>query len=183
MKYATVLVVLSFLFISFKTLAQRNNLYADAGFNPGFSITYNYKLAKHFSVGGGIQGYNFHPTPSNSNQFVPAIFGDIRFNLRPAKKNQFFPFIDLGIDIYQQHVKYRSTDSIIYNQPHNNGFYTGYGIGYLRRMTKRGGGPYASIKLIFNWSEINGYNTVSKKHEVGVLDGDGAFIFSLGFRF
>lgn len=44
--------------------AQKHFVYTDAGlslayFDPGFSATYNYNLAKHIGLGAGVQGYVF----------------------------------------------------------------------------------------------------------------------------
>jgi hypothetical protein len=50
-------------------------------------------------------------------------------------------------------------------------------------MTERGGGPYASLKLMGNWYTIYGYNIVSEDQNTGLSSMNGAFAFSLGFKF
>jgi hypothetical protein len=57
--------------------------------------------------------------------------------------NQFFSFLDLGMNFYDPTGKYNTPGtSVVVYSPKNNGFYSGIGAGYFRRMTNRGGGPY-----------------------------------------
>jgi hypothetical protein len=174
---------------SISASAQKHTLYADAGVSfssgakPGFSLTYNYKFAKHFGVGIGVQGYDFAPTTLEFHQFIPAVFVDLRLLIRPVKENQFFSFLDLGIDFYDPSGKYNTSGNpVIAYTPQKNGFYSGLGAGYFRRMTKRGCGPYASLKTILNWNTMKGYD-YSKGKNITTSSADGTFVFSLGFRF
>ena len=163
--------------------AQRHNLHADVGIAQGGlggSITYNYKLSKRLGIGLGGQFYRF-PTPSGIVKSIPAAFADMRIYMRPEKNNQFFLFVDLGMHIYDQDAKRYSSDSTWYYDYQNNGFYMGFGFAYLRRVSKRGGGPYASFKIITNTSKIGGYD-YSRNREIGLLDANATVAFSIGFR-
>jgi hypothetical protein len=169
---------------AYGTIASKHNLFVDLGVPfPLFSATYNYKMVKWLGVGGGAQGYKIYRPGTNSKRTTLALFADIRFNMRPEKNNQFFSFLDLGINLYKQDPKYFRDSTTVYNIPHNNGFYSGLGFGYFRRMTERGGGPYASLKLMGNWYTIYGYNIVSEDQNTGLSSMNGAFAFSLGFKF
>ena len=169
------------------TLAQKHNLLADVatplgGAFPGFSVTYNYNPAKWFSVGAGLQGYRFYPTSVNARKFVPAAYADIRFNIRAEKRNSFFSFMELGIDLYTLDENYyRNSTSI--SHVGNNGFYSGLGFGYLHHATKRGGGPYASLKMILNWYTLNDYSVVSEEQDIELLSAHGTLALSVGFKF
>lgn len=173
--------------------AQKHHLFADVGYTPGFSVTYNYKIAKHLGAGIGVQGYKFYRAYEDFRQFTPGVFGDIRLYIRPEKNNQFILFLDLGIDIYKQdkryfhfynlNNRYQRDSTVIYNIPHNNGFYTGLGFGYFRRMTKSGGGPYVSLKAVSNWFTLRGYSIVSEDNDIVLSSAGGAMALSLGFKF
>lgn len=178
--------LLVLLFVPLFASAQRHNLFADAGISfqgpsPGFSITYNYKLLKRLGVGIGVQGYSFSATTTDVRDFTPALYGDMRFNFRHRKKGMYFLFLDLGIDFYRRPAT-RSTATIIETVAHDNGTYFGLGYGYMRRITKRGGGPYGSLKLISNTYKVDDYNTASKKTHSSVLLS-GTLALSVGFRF
>ena len=180
MKYA--LIALLVMFNPITASAQKNNLFADVGIAPGLSVTYNYKFAKHIGLGIGLQGYNFIPTITNRNEFVPAVFADVRLNSRQRKKHFFFYFLDLGIDFYKSNDNYPRTSNIYDNVPKNNGFYTGLGSGYFRRMTKRGGGLYASLKIIGNIFNDHEYNIVAQNYRTSTMFY-GTGVISIGFKF
>ncbi len=176
MKYAlAALIVCS----STGLLAQKNNLYADVGSSPGFSVTYNRQIIKRLSLGAGFQGYDFSPTETNVNQFTPAIYGDLRLNSLQRKKHFFFYFLDMGVNIYKHNNNYtRSGDYV----SRDNGTYAGLGFGYFRRITKRGSGLYASLKLISNIFRDNEYNATTNKYRRAMFFyGDG--VLSVGFKF
>ncbi|RYD54988.1 MAG: hypothetical protein EOP56_17330 [Sphingobacteriales bacterium] len=179
MKYALTTLAL---FIAMSSAAQ-HNIYTDVGHTPGFSLTYDYKLTKRLSVGGGVQGYKFFRTDDGIRRFTPAIFADIRLHMRPEKNNQFFSFLDLGMNVYKQNKEYVRMINGVSHIPHDNGFYSGLGFAYLRRMTGRGGGPYASLKLFFNWHTIWRYSIVSEANEIGLLSANGTTALSVGFKF
>jgi hypothetical protein len=185
MKYA--LIVLLVVSTSGTTLAQKHNLFADVGtaFNglsPGFSVTYSYKLFKRFGAGVGVQGYTMSPTFTNIREFTPSVFADIRFYFRPEKKNQFFSLVDLGINFYEHNKNYYRKGNILYNTHGDNGFYAGLGFGYLRAITKRGSGPYTSLKILINGYKVDAYDLVSQEQRGSAFIG-GNIAFSLGFKF
>jgi hypothetical protein len=190
MKYA--LIALFIIINPVHILAQKNSLFADAGIafsthQPGVSATYNYKLGRWLAIGIGAQGYGLYPTIANiRQQFVPAVFADIRANIRARRVNQFFTFLDIGMDFYNHNSeyidKYIRKENTIYDVPKNNGVYTGFGIGYFRKMTKRGWGPYASFKIVMNYCNVNTYDTRFQEQEPTTW-GRGTWVASLGFRF
>ncbi len=185
MKY--ILIALLVIFNAGTAVAQKHNLFADLGTSfdgpgPGGSLTYNYKLLKRFGLGIGVQGYSFSPSVNNADEFTPAMFGDIRLNSAQRKKHFFFYFLDLGINFYAHKDVYKRSNNIIYNVPNDNGFYTGLGIGYFRRVTKGGWGPYASLKIISNSYKVNEFNLVSREQHYAVWD-DATLALSVGFKF
>ncbi len=184
MKYA--LVALLVAFNPAGTWAQKNVFFGDAGislarFYPGASVTYNHNLARWFGVGAGAQAYDFHATRTNY-QFIPALFGELRFNIRPRKKSQLFLFLDIGADFYKHNDYYWHQADMVYDVRKDDGIYTGLGIGYFRRKTKRGWGPYVSLKFISNSYNVDEYNIVSSKQNIAVW-ADATFVFSAGFKF
>lgn len=177
------LIILLSVFIIHTSYAQKHTIYADVGYVPGISATYNYNLTKHFSGGIGLQGYKFAPSQNLESIFMPSIYADMRIKIRPSKKNQFFSFFDFGINFYQQDKSYRRDSTTISHYPHNNGFSFAMGLGYFRRMTKRGGGPYLSLKLLSNWYTIRGYSVVSEREEIGLLNINARPVVAIGFKF
>lgn len=165
------------------TKAQKHHVYADVGYTPGFSVTYNYNLAKRFGAGAGFQAYNINRTDASARKFTPTLYGDIRLNIRPEKNNQFFSFLDLGINIYKQDRSYSRDSTMIAHYSHNNGFNLGIGAGYLRRMTKRGGGLFVSLKATSNFHMLYGYSIIAEEENIGLLAADIAIVISLGFKF
>lgn len=147
-------------------------------------MTHNYIFARHWGVGAGFQGYTHAPLQVDYTQFIPAVYADVRLYIRPEKANQFFSFLDLGIDFYKPGLRYHSRNTnIVYNVPHNNGVYSGLGFGYFHKLTRNGSGLYTSLKMVMNWSKISGYNNQTHRQEVSLLTGNGTVILSLGFRF
>lgn len=177
------LVVSFILFYSIVSSAQKHNIWADIGYVPGASVTYNYKFAKRFAAGAGLQGYTYYRTDVDGRKFTPALFADLRLNLAPGRKNQFFSLLDLGMNIYKQDKTYFRDTTSVYNIPHNNGFYSGLGIGYFRRITKRNSGIYASFKLMLNWHTLTRYSIISEEEDIELLSANGAAVFSIGFKF
>lgn len=185
MKYA--LIVLLTLAIPLAALAQKSNVYADAGISfdgpsPGASATYNYSLARRFGLGAGVQGYDFYSILPDSHIFTPAVFADIRFNPRREKKHSFFYFLDLGADFYRHSDVFRRSGNIIYNVPNNNGIYTGLGFGYFRQVIKGGHGVYISLKIISNSYKISEYSMVTGRLYNSVAL-DATLALSIGFKF
>lgn len=176
-------ILLIFVFSSALASAQTHNIYADVGVPPGVSVTYNYRLAKHFSVGAGVQGYKFPLPLESGSRFTPALYADIRINIMPSKKNQLFNFWDFGMNVYKQNISYYRDNTHVGLIPHNNGFYFGLGLGYFRRMTVRGGGPYLSVKVLSNWFNVRGYSIVSKEEDISLLSADIRLALCLGFKF
>lgn len=180
MRYA--LIALLVLFNPFGASAQKHRLLIDAGLPAGFSMTYNYQLTKHLCTGVGVQGYSFAPTGTDKG-FIPALYADFRVTAWAERKNQFFTFMDIGINIYKQDKTFYRDSTMISHFPHNNGFYAGLGLGYFRRMTKNGGGPYLSLKLISNWYTIRGYSIVSERQDIVLMNVDAYPVISIGFKF
>ena len=169
------------------SLAHKHVLYADAGnsmarFYPGASITYNYNIVKWVGIGVGIQAYDFHATISNF-EYVPAAFADLRVNICPRKKNQFFAFLDLGINFYKHNSSYYWRDgNTFYNVRSDNGNYGGLGVGYFRPITKRGWGPYGSLKIISNSYKAYPYSAVTDRQQAAGF-GDATLVVAVGFKF
>lgn len=163
--------------------AQTHNIFADVSpFAAGLSATYNYKATKHFGGGAGFQSYNYSPTLPVRHRFTPALFADLRLYMRPGKKNQFFSFLDLGINFYSADGMSFRSGTIIYKNTEGNGFYAGLGFGYFRRITRRGGGPYASLKIISNTYRPEGFDLAThEQFKGGWLSG--TLCLSVGFRF
>jgi hypothetical protein len=165
------------------TLAQKNNLFADAGITgdgdiPGGSLTYSRKLFKYLGAGVGMQAYTYFYSPvasSSGRHFVPAVYGDLRAYI-PAGKSLFFGIADMGIDIY--------TGEDATNNPiaHQNGLYTGFGIGYCYRITRRGMGPYISIKFVSDTYKTKQYIRGTNDVEDATI-ANGTSVVSLGFKF
>ena len=176
MKYA--LIALFVVFNPVVTIAQKDNVFADVGIPGGFSATYNYKIPKRPGLGMGLQGYAIAPTGFSANQFVPAVFADIRF-YHPKRKHLFFYLVDLGVDFYtfgDIHTIYKTVTST------NHGIYLGLGLGYFRPVTKRGAGPYASLKFISNGCTIDEYFFATGQDSKS-FNLNGTFAFSIGFKF
>ncbi|MBS1773791.1 MAG: hypothetical protein JST82_13105 [Bacteroidetes bacterium] len=163
--------------------AQEHRAYADVGYVPGFSATYNYSLAKYVGLGVGVQGYRLSPGMSSFSRLVPAIFADIRFNIRPEKKGQAFAFMDFGMNFYKHSNKFYYTKSGILRDKNDNSFYAGFGLGYLRSITERGGGPYLSVKIVTDWFSTDVLNPVTLLPESALYHIYGDLVFSLGFKF
>ncbi len=92
MKYA--LIALLVTFDPILASAQKDIFWGDGGislarFVPGASTTYNYNITRYFGLGAGAQVYDFHATRTNF-QPVPALFWDLRFNIRSRKKKPIF---------------------------------------------------------------------------------------------
>lgn len=169
---------LTVLFVQQAT-AQSDNFFADISPRPGFSLTYNHPVTKGIGLGIGFQGYNLFLSDSNSRVFMPALIADLRFYRQRKRMHQFFYLIDLGMNFYHfetEHTAYR----IISGK--NYGVFFGGGIGYFRAVTKRGNGPYASLKFISNSSSYDDYYIPTDKH-TKVYNMDGTLVISVGFRF
>ena len=132
-------------------------------------------------MGLGSQVYDFHATRTNF-QFVPAVFWEVRFNIRPRKINQFFLFLDIGADIYNHNYEYWTDGNTEYRVRDDNGSYTGLGFGYFHSETKRGWGHYVSLKLISNHYDAVAYNTLTNVQSVEGW-GDATLVISFGFKF
>ncbi len=160
--------------------AQNNVIFEDIGTTGdgfGASATYNTKLFKHFGVGAGVQGYKTVTSTYNlvnTYQFVPAIYADLRGYLQ-VRKSLFFGMVDLGVDIYKVKNGANPADD------HSNGFYTGLGVGYCCGITRRGSGPYMTIKLISDTYSTT-YHTVTKG-DGHSTNANGTSAISIGYKF
>lgn len=183
MKYVLIAFLVIFCHRGTYAQIQKHRVFADLSLPPGFSATYNYTVTKNFAFGFGLQGYANNPTFRYNIKFVPALFADIRLTAWATKKNQFISFMDMGINLYKQDKSYFRDSNDVIRIPHNNGFYAGLGLAYFRRMTKRGGGPYVALKLSMNFYSIKGYSLISDEREIGLINGGGDPILSVGFKF
>jgi hypothetical protein len=186
MKY-TLPALLMIVFNTMAVSAQKHNLYVDAGvcgsrINLGLSATYNYKPVKWFGIGAGLQTYDFFPRLVDVHQYVPAVFGDLRFNIRPGKTDQFFLFLDLGIDFYKHTGLSDTSGTVIYTDIDDNGSYTGFGFGYFRALKNNSWGPYGSLKLISNGYNADAYNFATGERYVE-SGSRGTIVLSFGLRF
>ncbi len=169
--------------------AQKHTGYADLGIvlnspHAGASVTYNYKPAKRIGVGIGAQGYLFDPTKTNNVRFVPAVYADARLSIRPAKSNQFFALMDIGMHFYKADISYyRSKGNNVFSNRHNNGVLFGLGVGYLRRLAPRGTGVYASLKLMTNNYTVNRHDPATLQQVSVWLNSDFNFVASVGIRY
>jgi hypothetical protein len=164
--------------------AQKYNGYVDVsvpGISPfALSATYNYKLKKHFGLGGGIQVFNYHPV-TNRPGLIPAAFADLRFYHRPGKTHQFFSMIDIGASIYKAGSGYNKYMSAYYSY-RGGSFYLGLGFGYLYSITRRGGGPYAAFRILSNTSIREGYQYPGRRPvDAAVLEAVPSIC--IGFKF
>ncbi|MBA3829534.1 MAG: hypothetical protein H0X33_11405 [Taibaiella sp.] len=180
------LIVVIMMFYSCLASAQGSYIYGDAGislarFKPGASVTFNYNVLRFLGFGIGFQAYDFHATMTNF-QYVPAVYGELRLNIRPRKDNQFFAFMDIGANLYTHNDDLWQDRNFVYKVHSNNGTYGGLGIGYFRRLPKRSWGPYGSLKLISNSYKADSRDlTTSKQGTAGW--GDATLVISAGFRF
>lgn len=178
-----ILIVLLILLQPTLSQAQQHSLYADVGIPFGFSATYNYKLAKNLGAGGGVQAQSFYTPFANNARLIPAIFADLHLTAWATKKNRLLSFVNLGMNIHKQDQSYQRDSTTVYNIPHNNGFYTGLGLGYFRRMTKRGGGAYIALKMVLNWHNLKEYSIVADSRDRSILVASGTPVLAIGFKF
>ena len=163
--------------------AQQHSIYADIGFPVGFSATYNYQLTKNLGAGAGIQGQRFYLPYSNNSSFIPAIYADLHVTAWATRKNRFITYLNLGMNIHKQDQSYHRDSTTVFNIPHNNGFYTGFGLGYFRRITKRGGGAYIALKLVLNWHNLKEYSIVADSEDRSIIAASGTPLLAIGFKF
>jgi len=163
--------------------AQQHSLYADLGVPAGLSATYNYKVTKNLGAGGGVQVQSFYLPFTDKARLIPAIFADVHLTAWATKRNRLISFLDLGINLHRQDQSYHRGSNLVYNIPHNNGFYSGLGLGYFRRITKRGGGAYLALKLGLNWYNFKEYSIVTDYEDRSTLSGTGRPALVIGFKF
>jgi hypothetical protein len=102
--------------------------------------------------------------------------------IRPEKISQYFVLLDVGMNFYKHNNDSAIVGDHIYSVPNDNGVYIGLGLGYFLRLTHRGWGPYASVKLINNIYKRNQYNMITNEQS-SINPAGGTLILSLGFRF
>jgi hypothetical protein len=166
--------IVSLLLAPAATFAQKKDmLYADIALNtPGGSVTYNRGLTRHLGLGGGADLYDLKEYWVNVRT---AVYIDVRPNWRFGRSNIFIP-IDLGWAFYGGHE--RTNDPVTYS---TNGFYTSLGLGYCYRLTRRGGGPYATFMMKGYGHAETGYDYLGRKYEGGVYEASS--LISVGFKF
>lgn len=166
-------------------LVQKNNVYEDIGISwsrlhPGMSLTYNYNVARWVGIGAGLHVYDFHAI-APSFQMVPALYGEMRFTIRPRTANQFFAFLDLGINLYAREDDSWMEGNIKYTVANDNGTYGGFGIGYAWGRDGSDFRYYVSLKTISNSYHANGYNLATgEQTTVGM--GDNTLVTSFGLK-
>lgn len=166
--------------------AQKHHLYADAGislsqFVPGASVTYNYNFIPYIGIGAGVQAFGFFPTVTNGHTFVPAVFGDVRFNIRPKKSNQFFVLLDIGINFYKHNKTAHTEGYWAYYVDKDNGTYSSVGFGYLHKFAKRGA-IYTTLKTVTNHYQQKAWNILTGELRAGEGASRGTLAVSFGFR-
>jgi hypothetical protein len=169
------LFVLLFSLCSVTTLfAQKGrDIYTDVSLPLGLSATYDFRVARHFEVGGGIQAFNNRRKYKN-------ITSSIFLDLRPywqKKKNLFFILADFGITTYLG----ETPDPAKYEVA-PFGAYSALGFGYCRTITKRGMGPYISFALRgASYQEHYSVASSPAAADYTVIDATG--LLSVGFKF
>lgn len=168
------------------TLAQKNDLYADIGISmsrlvPGPSVTYNHNFFPFLGLGIGVQGYDYHATQTNF-QFIPTIYGDLRFKIRPQKISQFFLFLDVGINMYMHSTGNWGEGDMRYSVQNDNGLYIGPGIGYYLNLMERGRGVYTTLKIISNGYKADALNIVTNERSTRSFSGS-TLVYAVGFKF
>lgn len=168
------------------TGSRKHQLFADIGisgsqFHPGLSATYNYKVFKFMGVGAGAHVHHFFPTITHPAQYVPAIYGDVRFTIFPRKKNQLFLYIDAGINFYSSSYYTVIEDNILYTDNSTSGSYSGIGIGFYHQFFKKDRGIYWTLTTISNSysSDAIDLNTGEKYK---AQSGRGTILLSCGIR-
>lgn len=160
--------------------AQVHNVFTDVsipGISPfGISETYNYKARKHYGIGAGLQVVKRHPI-THKAKFIPSLFVDMRFYLRPERKHQFFAMIDLGASIFKSGEEYDRTVWKSYDYS-GGSLFAGWGFEYLYTVTKNGSGPYAALKLLSNIGHGSYYYTIG-----GLFTFDAVPALCVGYKF
>ncbi len=185
MKQALITILIAW--YSLHANAQKHNVFTDIGISfsrlyPGSSATYSYKPLRFLGVGVGFQAIPFYPTITNPHQYVPAIYGDIRFTIMPRKKNQFFALMNIGINLYRHSHSAFHQGNYDFTVINNCGNYTSFGVGYFYSLTKHMSGPYFSLKTIMNSYKVKAYNFVTQEQNIENWSSNTAII-SLGYRF
>lgn len=86
------------------------------------------------------------------------------------------------MDFYRHHDGYEREGSYAYSAPNDNGVYFGLGMGYFLRLTQRGWGPYANVKMISNFCREDQIDIATGEAK-SLSSGRGTAVISLGFRF
>lgn len=175
--------VLPVLLLSLWAAAQKHSVYADMGIPAGLSATYTYQLTKNLGAGAGVQAQSFYLPTANNARLVPAIFADMHLTAWATKRNRLISFINLGINLYPQEKRFYRDSASVYTIPYNNGLYTGFGLGYFRRVTKRGSGAYVALKLVLNWHNVRGYSILSEREDTNMWYAGGTPAIVLGYKF
>lgn len=183
MKHTLLALFILFSSVFAQAQEQKHRVYADVGYVPGFSVTYNYQLSKRIAMGAGVQSYKLYSGLDKEAKYKPCVYADMRLVMRPEKKSQFLLFFDVGINIYKQDKTFMRDDVSVYNIPRNNGFYTGLGFGYLRRINKQGNALYITLKPMMNWHAIQRYYITTDEQNGPMIALNGQFPLSIGFKF
>jgi hypothetical protein len=153
---------------------KRNHFYVDLGLNkPGGSATYDHNLTRNFSLGGGIDVYDWKTTSTN---LKTGIYADMRPHWQIGKSQILLP-LDIGLAIYGSRAE-SANSSVTYS---TIGTYVSFGLGYCYRITRRGGGPYATFIMKGYGHKETENDKFLQKHVEGVYDASS--MFSVGFKF
>ena len=103
-----------------------------------------------------------------------ALFADLRRYI-PIHRSLLFGMLDIGINLYHS-----------YGGPgegaHNDGLNVSLGAGYCYRVTRRGSGPYVTLKMVSDTYSAPQYVPYFNKAE-NTTYLDAILVFAAGVRF
>lgn len=166
-----------------KLLTGTHHVYADMGTKSTISLTYNYNVSRHWGWGAGVQRGKWDNGYAINQHYISSIFADMHFSMRPKKNNQFFSNLDFGMDLYKHDKRYYLDSVILYDFSGKSSLYTALGFGYMRRITKRGGGIYVSLRFVFDMYKVNIYSYIADDKNTTTKWANGNGILSIGFKF
>jgi hypothetical protein len=152
------------------TIAQyKNNVFVDIDYNgsSGASATYNIRLKEHLGIGAGAQVFQ------RDNSTNTALFADLR-KYRIKNKHAWLFFVDLGFDFFKDDPRsgYLRAD---------NAVYAGVGYGYLRAVTPKGSGVYATLRVGTDSRIL--HTQIPNRKDGESFNLDGTPVLAVGFKF
>src|SRR4051812_1972986 len=135
------LILITLLLMAAAAFAQkRNDLYAELGCSRvGGSVTFDWRLNHRWELGGGVNAYDWR---TNRINVRTAVYADMRAVWEHRRAVLFVPF-DLGIAFYSEREQPPYT-ILSYSRA---GVHFAVGIGCCFKLTRRGGGPYATFAM------------------------------------